>query len=636
MKSFKTLGLTLTTTAFLAGCGTPASEAGSAPETPAKARIALQGQKKPVVEQPATAASACTAIYSSPQARAALTQAVVDPGLAANGLVKTLILSFNTQEAVAPAVGLLQSTLGLSQGADLGAFKALPMVALRVPVTPALLSTLRTTLQPLGLLSIYQDRPLRYFLDQSVAYIQADTARTAFQTTGAGVGVGIIDSGVDGTQGDFPNLVKNVKVVAPILEEGVGGALYVDVPNSDLTSGHGTHVASTIGGSGAKSGGKYKGVAPGAKLVAVGAGEAISILYALQGFDFLMTPDIQETYNIRVISNSWGTSGSHFAPFDPVSIASKRAYDEGMIVAFAAGNDGPGPDTLNPYSASPCVISVAAGHAKDTTTATNPLILQGVPGQLASFSSRGIPGDAYHYPDITLPGVAIVAARATTATIAQPYTGLDGLHPEPFYAALDGTSMATPHLSGLVALMLEVNPALNLDGVLAAVTSTAKPMYEKDATTGATRQLQTWEVGAGYADAYAAVRAASESAGSRTTTVTTALPGWSGDVGLSVKLPVVDVTLSEASHTHNLSVPAGAHALRITTDWGNPALDLDLYVYDPSGNLVASSANGTSTSEAVSIPRPVAGTWRVHLKGFLNTPTSYTGSAEVDKLVPVP
>ncbi|AKI99683.1 serine protease AprX [Archangium gephyra] len=636
MKSFKTLGLTLTTTAFLAGCGASAPEAGNAREPLAKAGRALQGgNKKPVVEPTTTAPSACTALYSSPQAQAALTQAVVDPSLAADGLVKTLILSFNTQEAVAPAVDLLQSTLGLSLGDNLGAFKALPMVALKVPVTPVLMGTLRTVLQPLGLLSIYQDRPLHYFLDQSVAYIGADTARTAYNTTGAGVGVGIIDSGVDGTHGDFPNLVKNVKVVAPIVEAGVGGALYLDVPNSDLTSGHGTHVASTIGGSGAKSGGKYKGVAPGANLIAVGTGEAISILYSLEGFDFLMDPDLRETYNLRVISNSWGSSGSHFAPFDPVSIASKRAYDEGVVVAFAAGNDGPGADTLNPYSASPCVISVAAGAAKDTSTATNPLITPGLPGELASFSSRGIPGDALHHPDITLPGVAIVAARATTATIAQPYLGLDGLHPEPFYAAIDGTSMATPHLSGLIALMLEVNPALNLDGVLAAITSTAKPMFVQDATTGTTRQLALWEAGAGYADAYAAVRKATESAGTRTTTVTTALPGWSGNVGLTVKLPVLDVTLVEASHTHNLAVPAGANALRITTDWGNPALDLDLFVYDPSGNLVASSANGTSTGESVSIPRPAAGTWRVQLKGFLNTPTSYTGTAQVDTLVPV-
>ena len=129
-----------------------------------------------------------------------------------------------------------------------------------------------------------------------------------------------------------------------------------------------------------------------------------------------------------------------------MSIASKRAYDQGIVVNFAAGNDGPGADTLNPYSASPCVISVAAGTSSDTRTATNPLLSQDAPGELVDFSSRGVPGDALHHPDITLPGVNIVAARATTAlpAIAPPYLGLDGLSPEPFYAALSGTSMATP------------------------------------------------------------------------------------------------------------------------------------------------------------------------------------------------
>jgi serine protease AprX len=103
-----------------------------------------------------------------------------------------------------------------------------------------------------------------------------------------------------------------------------------------------------------------------------------------------------------------------------------------------------------------------------------------------------------------------------------------------------------------------------------------------------------------------------------------------------VKLPVLDLSLVASEHNHSLVVPSGKQALRITTDWGNPAYDLDLYVYDPSGNLVASSAAGTSLSESVSIPRPAAGTWRVQLKGYLNGPTSYTGTAQVDQLVPLP
>lgn len=636
MKGFKSLGLVVTTT--LLGCGAGSSSELAADATSHVTRIsaATQGKKK-IVNAPVAGESACAALYSSPQAQAALTQAVVDPRLQADGAVRTLILSFNEDAAVPTALTTLTSSLGLVVGQNLGALQELPMVALTVPVTPSLLSTLKQNLQHLGLVSIYENRPLSYFLDVSNAYIGADTARAAFQATGAGVGVAVIDSGIDGTHGDFPNVVKNVKVVGTVLGTGVGGALYVDTPNSDLTSGHGTHVASTIAGSGARSNGLYKGVAPGANLVGVGVGDAINILFALEGFDFVMDPDVKEPYNIRVLSNSWGTSGSHFAPFDPVSIASKRAYDQGMIVAFAAGNDGPEADTLNPYSASPCVISVAAGTSRDTRGATNPLLSLDAPGELVDFSSRGIPGDALHHPDITLPGVNIVAARATTAlpAIAAPYTGLDGLTPEPFYAALSGTSMATPHLSGVVALMLEVNPSLNMDGVLAALSSTAKPIFVQEAN-GTTRQRALWEAGAGYADAYAAVRAAASTAGTRYSTVTTALPGWTGTVNTTVKLPVLDLSLVSAEHNYNLAVPSGQKALRIATNWGNPGYDLDMYVYAPNGNLIASSAAGTSAGEAVSIPNPVAGTYRVQLKGYLNGPTSYTGTAQVDQLVPLP
>lgn len=199
--------------------------------------------------------------------------------------------------------------------------------------------------------------------------------------------------------------------------------------------------------------------------------------------------------------------------------------------------------------------------------------------------------------------------------------------------------MATPHISGVVALMLEANPKLKLDDVLAIFKKTSRPMYYIETATNGldpnqvvTKRRELWEVGYGYVDANAAVREAVRLNPNRYTVTTTALPGWSGTVASSVCAPLVDCVTS-AQHTHTLSVPSGASALRVVTEWGNPAYDLDLEVYDPAGRLVGSSAQGTSTGEAVSIPNPVAGNWKVVLKGYLNPTTTYTGTAEVDKVV---
>ena len=607
----KKLGLVILLLALLAAC--------SQPEDAARVNdLETLGKKnKKIVEATADPVSECVALYSSPSAQATTANAAVDPTINYGG-VGTLILSFNDESALAPAADFVTSALGIAQGEGLGVFENLPMMALKTTLTSSLVDNLKSNLQPYGLLSIYQDQPLQYFLNESAAFIKAPAAREAFSVTGKGVGVAIIDSGVDGTQGDFANMVQNVKIVAPLVDVGVSGAFYAEVANSDLTSGHGTHVAGTIGGTGAMSNGKYLGIAPDAQLVGIGAGDAISILYALEGFDYALDVDNREAYNIRIISNSWGSTGD-FAPFNPISIASKRAYDLNMIVNFAAGNEGPDADTMNPYSKSPCVIAVAAGDKN---------------GYLADFSSRGVKGAKYNHPDITLPGVDIIASRATTGPVTPPFEG--DLQYGAFYSQISGTSMATPHLSGVAALMLEANPSLNMDGVLKFISETARPMYYvAESNHGLNpnqvnvKQREVWEVGAGYADAYAAVQLAAESAGTRLTTNTKTLETWNGNVGLAVAAPVAGAVV-EAEDRHTIIVPAGTSALRVTTDWGDPALDLDLYVYDPSGNLIGSSAQGASVSEGVAIPNPVAGTYAVVLEGYLNTPTDYEGTAEID------
>jgi serine protease AprX len=357
-------------------------------------------------------------------------------------------------------------------------YRALPMVAVqgkslelnRLPALP-------------GLRSIRLNQPLRYFLDESAPLIGAPRAWSELGVTGQGVTVAVIDSGIDAMHPDLrfgSKVIQNVKLTPNLF--GAGPLVLEGLANTDWTSGHGTHVASTAAGTGAALAGKYRGVAPGAPLVGVGAGEALFILTALEAFDWVLQNRLK--YGIRVISNSWGTSGA-FDESDPINVASRLAHDGGLVVVFAAGNDGLGTNTLNPYCVAPWVICVAAGH-KDGS-------------RLADFSSRGIPGDPLYQPSLTAPGVDIAAARATTGFTINAFLAVDLLElgaDAVYYAAASGTSMATPHVSGTVALMLEANPALTPDQVKSALQASATPMpgYERH------------EVGAGYLNAYEAVR----------------------------------------------------------------------------------------------------------------------------------
>jgi len=213
------------------------------------------------------------------------------------------------------------------------------------------------------------------------------------------------------------------------------------------------------------------------------------------------------------VNNSWGTSGA-FDPKDPINKASKTVHNHGITVVFAAGNDGPDQNTLNPYSVAPWVIGVAAGCKLVSPDPTNSAIHCDDPtGQnrapiLADFSSRGIPSDKLYHPDITAPGVHIVSTRASTGTVLN---AADAPHDFdltsscaisqanlPYYTCASGTSMATPHVAGVVALLQEAaGGTLTPDQVAMAITQTARPLPT----------FAEWEVGAGYLDALAAVMA---------------------------------------------------------------------------------------------------------------------------------
>ncbi|WNB91786.1 S8 family serine peptidase [Bacillus sp. NEB1478] len=370
-------------------------------------------------------------------------------------------------------------------GLETKTFSKLPMVA--VKGTKLELTSLLTS--NLNAVSIYYNKDLHYLMNESRKLIGAERVWNELGYTGKGTTVAVIDSGIDGTHPDLPfgeeKVVQNVKFLVgqDIFSED---ATYLEnVVNTDTSSGHGTHVAGTIAGLGSQSAGLYTGIAPDAKLVGLGTGEGINILWALEAFDYVLKN--QDKYGINVISNSWGSTGE-YSPNDPINVASKQAHDAGMVVSFAAGNEGPDDNTLNPYSAAPWVISVAAG-TKDK--------------QLADFSSRGVEGDALLHPDITAPGVDIVSTKSKTGVVINTLGTVkdkDYIAPEylPYYTTASGTSMATPHISGVAALLYEANPNLTPDQVLQLLESTADPMPG----------YKLHEVGAGYVNAYEAVKAA--------------------------------------------------------------------------------------------------------------------------------
>ncbi len=430
-------------------------------------------------------------------------------GLASDAKVGTVIIAFNTTQGLRPAHLDALRALGINRGITLN---RLGMVA-----AVATAGQVRALASNPSVRSVWFNDRLSYHDAEARTLTGVDRLRTdrGFTTRNAGLPVSgkgdfavvINDSGIDATHPDLQlgkNVIQNVQILTDT--ETLAGFTTLqsieNLPDTDLNVGHGTHCAGIVGGTGQQSGGRYAGVAPGAKLIGTGSGAVLFILNGLGGFEWSLTN--QAVYGIRVITNSWGSDGA-FNPDDPIQIASRLAHDSNIVVLFSASNSGPGRDTHNRYGKAPWVISVGAGTKE---------------GGLADFSSRGIPKEErlsdsdpnndYDAPTLVAPGTgrefesnatkfssAYVSTRSKTNVFAN---GLDAdlelpVNYLPFYTQISGTSMATPHVAGIVALMLDADPTLTPDEVKQILTQTASRMPGYD----------EWQVGAGYVNAYAAV-----------------------------------------------------------------------------------------------------------------------------------
>ncbi len=444
-------------------------------------------------------------------------------------------------------------------------FRRLPMVV--VDATP---SQIKAIASLPAVRSVYANRTLGFLDQESRALIGLDevTADPALPRpgggalSGAGTTIAVLDSGVDATHPDLPygtKVVGNVRLNASV--GAAPGFLYPEpvegIPDTDLVLGHGTFVASVAAGTGSAGGDAYRGVAPGASVLGLSAGD-LFIINVLEGFDYIL--DNAARYGVGVVNCSWGTEG-FFDPDDPVNVATRILYNAGITVVFAAGNHGPSPDTLNPYSVAPWVIGVGSSR-KD--------------GRLSSFSSRGIFEELLYHPTLIAPGENITAASPAT------------LNGGAYYSVESGTSFAAPHVAGVVALMLQANPALTPKDIKRILMQTAAPTLERDRS----------ETGAGLLDVWAALTQVVDPARPFGTYV----PDWLDrrPYRIDHRPAIVSsaVVPSGGSVSLPVTLPGATLSWQTTLTWGTlPGLsDLDLVVKDASSTEIArgDSLNGLS------------------------------------------
>jgi len=299
--------------------------------------------------------------------------------------------------------------------------------------------------------------------------------------TGSGVTVAVLDTGV------APNLPDLAGRLVQVTDDLSGQATPCKNLSGELDCsdryGHGTFIAGLVAGNGASSGGKWKGVAPGARVLSVktagadGSADVSNILAAIQ-----WVVSFKDRYNIRVLNLSLGTDSRQDWRVDPLNYAVERAWAAGMTVVVAASNEGPAPGTITKPADDPWVITVGATDDRGTAGVSDDL--------LPDFSGRGPTAHGLAKPDVVAPGAHVISLRAPGSTVDTQFPNyVDGS-----YRQGSGTSMATGVVSGAVALMLQANPGFTPDRVKYALQATARKAASNDPMA----------VGSGLVDANAA------------------------------------------------------------------------------------------------------------------------------------
>jgi subtilisin family serine protease len=294
-----------------------------------------------------------------------------------------------------------------------------------------------------GVGAVWLDGVRHTLLDQSVAQVGAPQAWAAGYT-GGDVRVAVLDSGVDVTHPDLAGQV-------------VEAQNFTAEPDPDDLYGHGTHVAAIVGGTGTASGGRYRGVAPDADLL---NGKVCRTGGVCFESEILAGMQWAAEAEARVVNMSLGgDDGPEVDPLEAAVDTLSASHD--VLFVIAAGNSGPEAGTVGSPASADAALAVGAVDDGD---------------QPAAFSSRGPRvGDSALKPDITAPGVGIVAAKARNGTIGDPVGDA--------HVSLGGTSMATPHVAGAAALVAQQHPDWTGAQIRALLVGSAHRLDGVDANT---------------------------------------------------------------------------------------------------------------------------------------------------------
>jgi serine protease AprX len=305
---------------------------------------------------------------------------------------------------------------------------------------------------------IEYNEQLEYMMDETTQIVEATRAWYAKVEgslwgaqgmDGKGVTVVVIDSGIDAGHPDLDYGTKTIRN----LKSDTGTGPWYEIENGDTSSGHGTHVAGTVAGNGDASAGARAGVAPGANLIGLSVGEAVFVTGGLGALEWVYEHSRpgNNPYNIRVATNSWGGGGGQYDPGDAISQGiNNLVYDNNVAVSFAAGNSGGDGNSIQAsnYGNTPAAVGVAAS-GRDGTYITD-------------FSSKGQWDWVDTWPDLAAPGHNIQSTAARRTIISLLQRGTDA---NPYYFAISGTSMATPHVAGALAILFQAAPSLRVSEV---------------------------------------------------------------------------------------------------------------------------------------------------------------------------